>query len=103
MIRDRFLREISERTSYGQFRYVDVQFSSAANTDTIIKHDLRPPTPEDVDWQVVRIELATAPGTVPIIYRDGAAARRPWDTGYIVLRSNIASLKATLLLTVRQS
>lgn len=98
----RVARQLDQRSPFGMFEYVDVVFNATANNDTMIRHALAPSDPEGVDWQVVRIELPSAPGTVPVVYRDGSASRRPWGDGYIVLRSTVASLKATLLLTTRQ-
>jgi hypothetical protein len=86
---------------FAQYEYVDVTFNAVADADTDIRHSLRPLTPEGIDFQVVGINFASAPAAAPVIYRDTAAARRPWGTGYIVLRANVAALSATLLLTVR--
>jgi hypothetical protein len=94
-------RELQVRVPFAQWEYVEVTFSPTANADTTIKHTLRGPKPELIDWEVVRAELTTAPGTVPIVYRDGSSNRRPWDAGYIVLRCNVASFKCTLRLSTR--
>lgn len=86
---------------YAQYEYVSVTFNATANADTDIRHNLQPPTAEDIDWQVVGLEFSSAPATIPIVYRDASATRRPWGDNFLVLRSNVSSLTATLLLTVR--
>jgi hypothetical protein len=86
---------------FAQYEYVDVTFNATANADTDIRHALRPLTHEGIDFQVVGVNFASAPAAAPVVYRDTAAARRPWGSGYIVLRANVSSLSATLLLTVR--
>ncbi|HYE17350.1 MAG TPA: hypothetical protein VEA69_02840 [Tepidisphaeraceae bacterium] len=86
---------------YAQYEYVDVVFNAVADTDTDIKHSLSPPTPEDIDYQVVNWEYDAAPTAAPVVYRDSSATRRPWGAGYIVLRCNEDAVRATLLLTVR--
>ena len=78
---------------------VDVVFNETANTDTVIRHSLNTVQPEQIKWMIVGIELSSV-ATVPIIYRDASTMRRKWEDDYIILRSNIASLKATLLLGV---
>lgn len=86
---------------YAQFQYLTVTFNSTANANTDIRHTLQPPTPEDVDFQVVGFEFTSAPATVPVVYRDSGATRRVWGEEYIVLRCNVASAVVRLLLTVR--
>lgn len=88
-------------TPFAQYEYVSVTFNTTANADTDIRHSLKPPTAEDIDWQVMGLEFSTAPATVPVIYRDASATRRPWGSNFLVLRSNVSGLTATLLLTVR--
>lgn len=100
---NRDVRDLDESLPYGQYEYVDVVFNATANANTEVRHTLKPPTPELVDYTVVGYKFTSAPGTVPVIYRDNSATRRPWGRGYIVLRSNVSSLNATLLLTVRRS
>jgi hypothetical protein len=84
-----------------QFEYVDVTFNATANANTDIRHSLSPTNPDEVDYVVVGWRFASAPATTPVIYRDTSATRRAAGTGYIVLRCNVASATATLLLTVR--
>ena len=76
-----------------EWQYLDITFGSAS-TDRIISHNLHPPNPEDVNYQVVRADRSTT------IYHDQSGTRRYWKTGYIVLRSSAASAKVRLLLTV---
>ena|SRR5687767_15617880 len=94
---------INQRSSVGQWEYVEVVFNSVANNDTIITHKLRPVDHEDVDFEVMGWEFASAPATAPVAYRDIGAARKAWGAGYIVLRCNVASARVTLRLTVRES
>ncbi len=86
---------------YTQYEYVRVTFNSTANANTDVKHSLEVNDPEAIDFQVVGWEFAAAPGTVPVVYRDISATRRPWGTNYVVLRCNVASAIANVLLTVR--
>lgn len=87
---------------FDQFEYVDVTFNAVANTDTDIIHTLEPPTPDDLDFQVVQWRFASAPAAAPVVYIDTSASRKQWSTGYLVLRCNVAAANATLLLTVRR-
>ncbi len=80
-----------------QWEEIDVVFSSSANGDTTIQHSLMPPTPEHVNYLVLRNGQATS------VYHDTSGTRKPWGPGYIVLRASTASAKVTLLLTVSHS
>lgn len=101
----RALRQIEQRledhSPIAQFEYVTVTFNATANADTTIVHTLRPPTPDDVDYEVVRWNFGSAPATTPVLYVDSSGSKRAWGDGYIVLRCNIASASVTLRLTVR--
>jgi hypothetical protein len=77
---------------YGAFEYVDVTFGTA-NTDQIVEHTLETVYPEDVNYELVKADRATA------IYNDQSASRRPWGRGYIILRSSVANAQVRLLLT----
>lgn len=77
-----------------QFQYVDVTFPATPNADCIIPHRLRPPSPEAVNYQVVRANGATQ------VYHDSSGTRRAWGTTYLILRSSAASTTVRLLLTV---
>lgn len=92
-------QEVSKSTPFTKFQYLDVTFNSVANTDTDIAHDLNT---DEVDWQVVGLKFVIAPGTTPCIYRNIAGSARPWGRNYLILRSNVASVQATLLLTARR-
>ncbi len=93
--------DIKRARAFTQYQYVDVVFNATANADTDIVHTLKPPTVDSLDWEVVGVNFAAAPAAAPVIYRDTSATRRPWGNGYLVLRSNVASLSVTLRLTVR--
>lgn len=82
---------------WAQWEIVNVTFNATANVDTQIDHTLTPPTPEHVNYIVLRSNGAQS------IYHDATGTRRPWGAGYLILRSNVASAKATLLLTVSHS
>src|SRR5688572_13022210 len=88
---------------FDQFEYVSVTFNSVANVDTDIQHSLNPPTPYDIDITPVQWRFGAAPAAAPVAYIDISATRKAWGAGYIVLRCNVASAEATLLLTVRRT
>ncbi len=79
---------------WAQWETVDVTFSSTADGDTAIQHTLNPPTPEHVNYIVLRNGQATS------IYHDTSGTRKTWGPGNIILRASTASAKVTLLLTV---
>lgn len=76
-----------------QHQIVSVVFDTA-DADVTIPHKLLPPSPEDVDYQVIR---ASGPG---LVYHDTSPTRKPWGNGYVILRSGVAGLKVDLLLTI---
>lgn len=79
---------------YAQYQRVDITFPSTANQDTVVRHSLRPTSPDDVEYHVVSQDRAGS------VYNDHASTRKVWGDGFIIVRSSVASLKATLLLTV---
>lgn len=79
---------------WAQWEEIDVAFGSSANVDTFIRHTLSPPTAEHVNYMVIRN------GQNAKIYHDPTGTRKPWGAGYILLRSDVANAKVTLLLTV---
>ncbi len=82
---------------WAQWEEVDVVFSSTANADTNIPHSLLPPSPEHIHYIPLR------KGQAADVYHDSTGTRKPWGTGYIILRSTVANAKVTLLLTVSHS
>lgn len=92
--------DLNHSAPWSGWQRIPVTFNSTANADTIIKHNLEPPDPETVEWLCASVSLMAAPGTIPVVYRDSAAAAKPWGANYIVLRSNVASLQATLILLI---
>lgn len=82
---------------FAQWEEVDVVFSGTANADTVVTHHLLPPTPEHINYIVLRKSVAGD------IYHDTSGTRKPWGAGLIILRSATANAKATLLLTVSQN
>lgn len=93
--------DVRSSQAWVHYQYVDVTFNGTANADTDIRHDLLPNTPELIDYEIVALRLPSAPATAPVIYTDSGPNRRKWGAGYIVLRANVASLSATLRLTLR--
>lgn len=81
---------------YSDFQYVTVTFGTSG-TDTDIRHTLTPRTVDGVDYHIVRADRACA------IYHDQSGTRKPWGTGYVILRCSVSSAVVTLLLTVRQT
>lgn len=76
-----------------RFAYVDVHFEYA-DRDTVVPHGLRPVFPEQVAYSVVQMNGPA------IIYHDASATRRAWNSGQMLLRSNVANVSVRLLLTV---
>ena len=97
----RLEQDMEKRTPYASSQYVTVTFNAIANNDTIITHDLVVEDPENIDYEVVRWQFASAPGTAPVAYVDSGGSRRAWGEGYIVLRCNVGSAKAQIRLSVR--
>lgn len=88
--------EFEKSVPYVDFEYVTVTFPTA-NTDYDIIHHLKPPTPEDVDYHLVRANAVCG------LYNDTSGTRRVWGNGYITLRSSTALVTVTILLTVRRT
>lgn len=93
-------QELNKSSPHASFEYVTVVFNSVASNDTDIEHGLNT---KEVDFQVIGLSFVVAPATIPVIYRDISGTARGWGTNYIVLRSNVGSLHATLLLTTRRT
>lgn len=83
---------------FGQYEFVDVTFNSTANGDTEIKHSLVGSDPEAIRAVAIEWQFTTTPVESPYIWRNIASTRRPWGTGYIILKCNLASARARLLL-----
>lgn len=83
-----------------KFEYLTVTFNSTANNDTDIPHHLNS---TDIGYLIVGYEFVIAPATTPCVYRDISGSARAWQTTYVVLRCNVASVRATLLLFVKRS
>lgn len=82
---------------WGQWEIVDVTFNSSANVDTAVPHSLSPQVDEQIYYTPLRKAQAAD------VYHNIAGTRKPWGAGFILLRSNVASAKVTLLLTVGHS
>lgn len=87
---------------FGAYQYVDVTFNAVADADTDIRHSLRTDDPEAIDWEVVQWRFDAPPGGGVVVYKDVSATRRPWGRGYVILRCNLASVAATLRLSIRR-
>lgn len=79
---------------FAEWTEVTVTFPSTANTDIGIKHDLTPPDPNNVYYFPVRKSAAAE------VYHDASGTRKAWQPGTVFLRSNVASVKMTLILYV---
>ena len=87
----RLENDFETRTPYSQYEYQDITFPSTVDQDIIISTRLRPSDPEAIFYEIVDWKLLVTPPVVPIIYRDISSTRKPWGSGYVVLRCNIAS------------
>lgn len=85
--------QLDRRSPIGRWQVITKTFT-AANTDTVVVHQLPTPKAEMVDYEVLR---SNAPCTIS---HDGNADRKPWGDGYIVLRSDVAPVEVDLRLTV---
>lgn len=79
---------------YAKWQRVDVTCPSSANTDFIVRHQLRVEDPENIEYAIKYKDRAVD------IYQDMSITRRAWGDGFIVLRATVANAKVTLLLTV---
>jgi hypothetical protein len=80
-----------------QWEEVDVTFSSTANADTLVEHHLEPANPDAVYYIPVRKDR------VAQVYHDTSVTRKSWQNGFILLRSDVASARMTLLLFTTHS
>lgn len=80
---------------WAQYERVVVTFPATPDTDVVVPYArLHPSNPEDVEYYVTKQDRAG------FVYNDQSATRKAWQQGYVVLRSSVASLKATLLLSL---
>lgn len=86
--------QILQGAAFGQYQRTNVTFPLSANVDLVIPHSLSVVNPESVEYIVLRRDRDGN------IYNDQSVTRKAWGSGFIVLRSSVASLKASLLLTV---
>lgn len=93
-------KDLRVQVPYGQYQYVDVTFNSTAHKDTVVTHDMVVPDPEAVRWTVVQWGFSGPPADPPYVYRDTSTSKKPWGPRHIILRSNIASAQARLLLFI---
>ena len=95
---DKALLGLSRGMPFGQYEFVDVTFNSTAHGDTEIKHSLVVSNPEAVRVIPVEWSFASTPVDPPYVWKNSASTRRAWGAGYIILRCNLASAQARLLL-----
>ena len=79
---------------FAQYHRVEVTFNVTPGVDTTIPHTLKTVDPDSVEYTLLGQDQAGS------VYHDTSATRKPWGTNFIVLRASVASLQATLLLTV---
>lgn len=85
--------DLLKGSPFSQYQRVTVTFPSTPNTDLVVNHKLsNVANPESIEYHPTKLSAAG------IVYNDQSASRKPWTTSYIVLRSNVASLQATLVL-----
>lgn len=89
---------LQRQVPFGEYEFVEVTFNSTANGDTEVKHSLRTSDPEAIRVIPVEWQFASTPVDPPYVWRNIASTARPWGEGYIILRCNLASAKARLLL-----
>jgi hypothetical protein len=86
------ITQLDKRLPIAQWQVVRVTFT-AANADKDIPHTLSPPTPEHVEYVVLRQSGAGS------VYQDFSATRLAWQPGFILLRCS-ATITVDLLLLV---
>lgn len=91
-----FFRQFEQGSPFFSFQYVEVTFGTA-NTDYDIRHSIKTPNPDDIQYQLVRTDRATT------IYNDLSATRKKWQEGYVILRSSAANANCRILLTVKRT
>jgi len=92
---------ISKSVPTAQYEYVDVTFNATANGDTEIRHSMTGiRDPEQVRAIPVEWRFPSLPLDAVFIYKDTSATRKLWGAGYIILRCNVASAQARLMLFV---
>ncbi len=91
-----FFRQFVQASPYFSFEYVEVTFG-AANTDLDIRHGIATASPDNIQYTLVRADRATS------IYNDQSATRKPWNDGYVILRSSVANANCRILLTVKRT
>lgn len=81
-------------TPVAQYQVVTVTFPATPGLDKIVRHKLNVENPNDIYVTVLRQSVAGS------VYEDKTATRKPWQQGYIVLRSDAANWQGTLMLSV---
>lgn len=87
---------IRDSIPYVGHQYVTVRFTTA-DTDLDISHSLKGKDPEAVAYHVVRADRPCN------VYQDLSSSRRPWGTGFIILRCSTANATVRILLISEKS
>ena len=88
----------------GQYEFVDVSFVAAAQDTTIPYSIIKPEDVGSVRWiDVTPNAVFAGSDTVGHVYCSRDPARKPFGTGYIVLRANVAGYATRLLLFVERT
>lgn len=83
---------LAERWPFAKWELVDVTFPTTPDTDLTIPHLLKPSTPGDVHYMVIKQT------TAGVVYETDVVGRKPSTTNFLVLRSDVASWHGRLLL-----
>lgn len=81
-----------KRLPFKAYEYVDVTFAGADTNFTVPYTLLRPISPDDVRYVVVKADRACQ------VYEDQTGTRVPWSRGSITLKCSAASAQVRLLL-----
>lgn len=79
---------------FAMWEEVEVNFPSTPNTDVVVPTTLQPTNPNTINYLPLRKSAAAD------VYHDVSITRKAWQPTYILLRSNVASVKMRLLLYV---
>jgi len=83
---------IQRQVPFGRHVFKYVEFSATPGVDVAINRELDPEHYNDVGYVVVQQDAAGS------VYQDMSATRRSWTQNAIYLRSDVASLKAVIML-----
>lgn len=87
-ITTRQLLEVERRLPHNNWEKVVVTVTTA-HQEVDIRHSLRVPDPEALEWVVTRVALTSTPAEAPVLYRFEGDGRRPWSSSLISLRGTV--------------